>query len=251
MNRFIRATVAFAFAAGLSYQARADEQESKAVLEKAIKALGGEEKLSRVKAFSLRGNGTITLEGNDIQFTFESTAQGIDRYRSGFEGEADGNKFVGVVIVDRDRGWRKFGDDKIDLDAADLAEEKRNAYLEITPVLILPLKRPEFKLKSAPDDKLGEKAVAVVNITGPEGKDFTIYFDKESGLPVKLTAIVKDWEDQEYTQDTTFEDYKDFDGIKVATKSHIKRDGHRYIEAEVTEFKVLDDVDPKTFAEPN
>jgi hypothetical protein len=54
----------------------------------------------------------------------------------------------------------------------------------------------------------------------------------------------------EYTQETTFADYKDLDGIKKATKIVSKRDGEKFRDEEITEFKVLDKVDPKTFTEP-
>ena len=47
-----------------------------------------------------------------------------------------------------------------------------------------------------------------------------------------------------------YSDYKDFDGIKRPTKIEAKRDGKDFWKAEVTEFKVLDKVDPQTFAEP-
>jgi hypothetical protein len=55
---------------------------------------------------------------------------------------------------------------------------------------------------------------------------------------------------QEVTQETTYSNYKDFGGIKRATKVESKRDGEKFIDAEITDFKVLDKVDPKTFAEP-
>jgi len=55
---------------------------------------------------------------------------------------------------------------------------------------------------------------------------------------------------EEYLQDSTFSDYKDFGGIKKATKVSIKRDGEGFLEGEVTEFKVLDKVPADTFAEP-
>jgi hypothetical protein len=50
---------------------------------------------------------------------------------------------------------------------------------------------------------------------------------------------------------TTFKDYKDFDGIKKATKVESKRDGEDFLKSEVTEFKVLDKVEPATFSEPS
>ena len=83
-----------------------------------------------------------------------------------------------------------------------------------------------------------------------DGKDFTLYFDKETGLPVKQVAQVRGFMGDEFTQETTFADYKDFGGIKKATKIESKRDGQRFIEQEVTEFKTLDKVDPATFEEP-
>ena len=55
---------------------------------------------------------------------------------------------------------------------------------------------------------------------------------------------------EEFTQETTYKDYKDFDGIKKATKVESKRNGEDFLKSEITEFKVVDKVDPKTFAEP-
>ena len=48
---------------------------------------------------------------------------------------------------------------------------------------------------------------------------------------------------QENDFEITFGDYKDFGGIKKATKIEVKRDGETFQKMEVTEFKVLDKVD--------
>ena len=112
------------------------------------------------------------------------------------------------------------------------------------------MKGKGFKLESAAEEKVGDKPAAGIKVTGPDGKDFTLYFDKESGLPVRLVARVVGFGDDEYTQETTFKDYKEFDGVKKATKADSKRDGQDFVKGEITEFKVLDKVDPKSFAEP-
>jgi hypothetical protein len=230
--------------------ARADEKEAKATIDKAIKAMGGEEKLSGVKAFSAKGKGQITLEGKDYDFTFEMTTKGIDRYLSTYEVEVDGMKFDGGTVLDGDKGWKKEEGQVKKLDGESLALEKRNAYLDIVPILIVPLKGNGFKVESASDEKIGDKPVAVVRVTGPEGKDFTLYFDKESGLPVKMSGLVADEQGQEDNHETTFEEYKEFEGIKVATRSRIKRGAKRYIEVEGMEFKALGEIEAGTFAEP-
>jgi hypothetical protein len=90
----------------------------------------------------------------------------------------------------------------------------------------------------------------VLKVTGPDGKDFQLFFDKESGLPVKMTATVAGRQGAESAQETTYANYKDFDGIKRATKVETKRNGKKYLDAEISDFKVLEKVDPKTFAEP-
>ena len=250
MNRFFRATLLFVMPFSVAFAVRADEKEAKATIDKAIKAMGGEEKLTGIKAFSAKGKGQITLEGNDYDFTFEMTTKGIDKYRSSYEVEVDGKKFDGVTVLDGDKGWKKEAGEVKKLEGEALAVEKRNAYLDVVPVLIVPLKGNGFKLDSASDEKIGDKAVAVVRVTGPEGKDFTLYFDKESGLPVKMNGLVADEKGEEAIHETTFEDYKEFEGIKVATRSRIKRADKRYIEIEGIEFKALANVEPETFVEP-
>ena len=74
-------------------------------------------------------------------------------------------------------------------------------------------------------------------MTGPDGKDFRLLFDKESGLPVRLEAKVIDFRGEEFTQQTTYSDYKEFDGVKKATKIESKRDGEKFIEQEIIELQ--------------
>jgi hypothetical protein len=81
-------------------------------------------------------------------------------------------------------------------------------------------------------------------------KDFKLYFSKETGLPVKLVATVPDFQGNDFTQETLYSDYKDMGGIKKATKIVSKRNGEKFIEQQISEYKVLDTIDPKTFTDP-
>jgi hypothetical protein len=250
MKRFVSAALMAVFTFAVAGFVRADDADVKATLDKAIKALGGEAKLGKIDAYSVKAKGTITFGGNANEFNSELTAQGLDHYRSEFEGDFGGNKVRGVTVVSGDRGWRKFGDNSMEFDVNAVANEKRTVYLQVIPVTILPLKGKGFKVESVADEKAGDKTLAVVKVTGPDGKDFTLAFDKDSGLPARMVARVLGFQGQEFSQETTYVDYKEFDGIKKATKIESKRDGEPFIKQEVIEFKVLDKVDPKTFAEP-
>jgi hypothetical protein len=250
MKWFFRAFLVAAYALGAGTMARADDKAATAVLDKAIKALGGEEKLAKVYAMTWKGKGKITFGDNTSEFGGQTTVRGLNHYRSEFDGEFNGNAVHGVTVLAGDKGWRKFGDNASDIDGDALDTEKRRVYLQVLPTVLVPLKGKEYKIETAGEEKVDGKPAAGLKVTGPDGKDFTLYFDTESGLPVKLVARVMGFNGEEFTQETTITDYKDFDGIKKSMKSNSSRDGQRFVEYEITEFKVLDKVDDATFAEP-
>ena len=226
--------------------ARADDQDVKSILDRAIKALGGEEKLAKAEAFTWKSKGIVIFNGNENESSNQVTVKGLDHYRREFGND----QFHGVIVVSGDKGWRKFGDDVRELEGDMLANEKRSVYLHVIPITLVALHGKGFKVEPAGEEKVGDKPASTLKITGPDGKDFTLSFDKESGLPVKQVARVVGFQGQEQTLETTFADYKDFDGIKKATKIEIKRDGEKFQTMNLTEFKVLDKVDPDTFTEP-
>jgi hypothetical protein len=242
---FLTATFGFLCTAAL-----ADDAQVNQILDKAIKALGGQEKLSKIEAVSWKSKGKITIEGNDNEFHSEATVQGLDHFRSVFEGEFNGNPFKALSVLSGDKGWRKIGDQVIEMEPDAVKNEKRTLYLMVVPSSILPLKSKGFKVETAADESVGGKPASVLKVTGPDGKDFTISFDKESGLPVRTVAKVAGWMGEEYVQDVTYSDYKDFGGIKKPTKSTVKRDGEPFVSSENVEFKVLDKVPADAFAAP-
>ena len=137
------------------------------------------------------------------------------------------------------------------MDEDGIANAKRTVYLEVVPSILLPLlKGKDFKIETAADEKVGDKPAVVLKVTGPDGKDFKLLLDKESGLPVKLEAKVVGFDGSEFLQETTYTGYKDFGGIKRATKVESKRDGEKYIVQEISEFKVLDKAPADSFDEP-
>ncbi len=250
MKRLIGAVFAISLAVGPAANlVRADDKDPQTILDKAIKAIGGEEKLKKAEAISWKTKGTITFGGNENDADTHATAKGLDHYRRETEINGGDRKFI--VVLAGDKGWRKFGDDPMELDGDALANQKRSLYLEVLPVTLVGLKGKDFKLEAAGEEQVNGKPAAGIKVTGPDGKDFTLYFDKESGLPVKLVAKVAGFQGNEFTQETTYKDYKDFGGIKKATKVESKRDGEDFIKSEITEFKVLDKVDDKTFSEPS
>ncbi|HEV8001744.1 MAG TPA: hypothetical protein VGP63_17795, partial [Planctomycetaceae bacterium] len=226
--------------------------DAKAVIEKAIAALGGEAKLAALesKAIETKGKGTLTFNGNEGKFTLKVISQGLEHSRQEFEGDFSGNTIRAVTVLDGNKGWRTGPGNAGPLDEEALANTKRAAYLLHVPAMILPLKGKDFKVESTKEDTVGDKPVVVLKIVGPDKKDFELFFDKESGLPVKLIAKVAGFQGEEYTQESTYSKYRDFGGLKQSTQVENKHDGQKFMDVEILEVKVLDKTDPKTFAEP-
>lgn len=238
-------------AAFLSVMGASRQTDATAILDKAITALGGAEKLGKAKTISWKMKGNFTIQGNELPMTGSVTIQGLDHQKQEFESQVNGDTLKGVSVFAGDKGWRVFGDNKMGID--NVANEKRVVYLAVVPVILLPLKeeKNKFKLEALPEEKFNDKPVLGLKVTGPDDKEFKLYFDKETNLPVRLVAKVLGFQGEEFTQETLYSEYKDLGGIKKATKITTKRDGEKFIEQEITEFKILDtDADPKTFAEP-
>ena len=250
MARSLGAMLVASFVLVLGGSALADEPDAKAILEKGIKALGGEDKLAKADVLSWKVKGTITFGDNENPYSGSTTVQGLDRIRSEFEGEFNGNAVKGVTVLDGKKGWRKFGDMDLDMDDAAIANELRTIYLQVVPTTLVALKGKDFKIAAGADEKVGDKPASAIKVTGPDGKDFTISFDKESGLPVKLVAKVAGFNGDEFTQETNYSAYKEFGGIKKATKVEGKRDGAKFIGQDVSDFKVRDKAPAGSFDQP-
>src|SRR5271165_2194385 len=112
MGRYFAAVFTTAVLFVPCFPARAAEGDAKAILDKAIKAVGGEEKLAKAEAFSWKSKGTVNFGGNESDSTEEVTAKGLDHYRREFGND----QFHVEVVLAGDKGWRKFGDNASELD---------------------------------------------------------------------------------------------------------------------------------------
>ena len=114
------------------------------------------------------------------------TTKGLDHFRREFGND----QFSGVSVLAGDKGWRKINENLTELEGDALVNEKRRVYMDIIPITLVALKGKGFKYQAGGEEKVGDKPAVILKVTGPEGKEFSLFFDKESGVPVKLVATV-------------------------------------------------------------
>jgi hypothetical protein len=246
MSRYFGTLVAAVLSCIPYGAARASGNDAKVILDKAIKALGGEEKLSKIDGLSWTSKGAIKESGLVREMTTVVTFQGLNRVRR----EHRVYRARSWTILNGDEGWHVSGSYRA-MDADAVATEKRNIYLQLVPTLLVPLKSAGFKYEAAGEEEVRGKPASILKITAPDGKDFTLSFDKQSFLPVKEVARSIAPDGKERVEEVTFSRYKDLGGIKKATMIEVEIDAQNFSFFEIVDFKVLDRVPLNTFTRPN
>ena len=231
--------------------ARSDDQaDVQAIVDKAIKATGGADKLAKYKAAIWKGKGKINLMGNEIDFTVETATQPPKQSRQKSEADFNGMKFERITVVNGDKGWITIMGNTDVMPDDQMAAAKEELYGGWVSGLLAPLKDPAFKLAPLGEIKVGDRPAVGVKVSHKEHKDVNLYFDKDKGLLLKVQRRVKDMGGQDVDQETIFSDYQEESGIQRPRKQKTKRDGNDFLEIQITEFKSVDKLDESTFAKP-
>jgi hypothetical protein len=232
--------------------AQADAQaDARAIVDKAIKATGGEEKLARMKAGVSKSKGMFHGFGQPFEYTAEGSTQPPEQNVSKIEADIMGMRFSIMHVINGDKGWIKAMDQTRELPKEALDEEREQLYAQWVARLVA-LKDPAFKLGPLGEVQLGGRTLVGVQVTRKDRRDVNLFFDKETGLLRKMETRVKEQQGAgpEVAQETLFDNYKEFDGIRGPTKLVIKRDGKDYVEAEVLEYKPVEKLDDAIFGQP-
>jgi outer membrane lipoprotein-sorting protein len=233
--------------------ARAEEQAAtRAVIEKAIQARGGEEKLAQMKAMTFRSKGKLYGMGEGTDYTGEWAIQPPDKIRFQINFEANVMKVTFLFVFDGKQGWLKINDNTIELDEDAVAEAKEDFHAGRVETLVPLLKDKRFELSPLGAGKVGDHETVGVRVTHKGHRDINLFFDKKTGLLLKNERMIKDqmMGGKERTQETLHSDFKDVKGVQQPMKLVIKRDGEKHVEGEITDFQTEDKIDDSVFAKP-
>jgi hypothetical protein len=227
-----------------------DKADAEAILEKGIKALGGEARLTRFKAATWKGDGTLRLGNQDVKYSGDWAVQAPHQYRAAVTGKAGEMEFKRVRVLDGDKGWVKIDEnDAQEMSAQALAETQRELYIQLMTTL-LPLRDKAFTLAPLGAAKVGDTPAEGLKVTTQEGREFRLHFNKDSGLLLAVESQVKNAQGDDVKQEVVYSDYKDVEGLKRPMKLTVKRDGKTFIDQTTTEYKPLEKLDDKEFAKP-
>jgi hypothetical protein len=229
----------------------ADDNDPKALVARAIKAHGGEEKLAHVKTTYVKGKGTVEVMGLSLEFTISGVVQQPGQSKNEISFEIMGMQVTVVHVFNGEKGWMKLNNQVMEVDKEHLAEMKEEMYEEQVQTLVPLLKDKAFTLTALGEDKVNGKPALGVKVASKGHKDVDLYFDKQSGLVVKSVRQSYDPNTKkEVSRETILSDYKDQNGLKFPSKMVMQMDGKKFLDMDVTEYKLIDKLDDSEFGKP-
>jgi hypothetical protein len=218
--------------------ARAQEPRPEEIIDKAIRAHGGEEKLAGLSAFTFKER---MVYPDAATWDNHTVVQLPGRYRWERTTSSEGKSTRTLIVLDGDRGWMKTNDHVTPYPRTFIESFYKYTVPYEGPRSILRL-RARQKNAACQFTATGEGTVEGRPAVGLRmklegGPEATWYFDKETGLLQKTEQRTKRFEGEDTVVETLYGDYQTLDGFPMARKVTSRRDGKLAFTTELIDFK--------------
>jgi hypothetical protein len=238
MRRFVLFVGITAAFGALGTRLMADEPKPEQIIEKAIRAHGGEDRLNRLTVFTLKDR---VIYEKGPTWSFDVNVALPSRYRSELKSGPE-DKNASTIVINGDHGWLKRGDNVETYPPTFLDSMRRNTIPYVGPRSILRLtarqKNARCQFSTVGECTIDGHQAVGLRMKLEDGPQQTWFFDKESGLLLKTESRTANFEGEDSVITTTSSDYQTFDGFPLARKETTVRDGKLASTRELIEFKV-------------
>ncbi len=231
-------------------------KEAAEVVDRAVRASGGETALARLQKVAWRGTVRSSAQGS---LTIGGTANGLDRWIAygTVQVREPGDDavlmtFKILALSDPSEafvGFLKVGqpDPRAEPPFRAMKEEIRKAihapglrqdlYAIRAAQVLLSLREAGVALSPAGDTLIDGRAATGVTVAGKGRPAWRLYFDQVTGLPVKCVIPVReDSEKPPVTHELFFGNFRAFAGVRTFGRVSCKRDGKEWFEIDLTQL---------------
>jgi hypothetical protein len=226
------------------------EDTAKDIIEKAIKAHGGTELLTKNKAGQTKNQGKINIPGvGEVEFAQTSSFMLPDKFKEVLDMTIANMKVNVLTLVNGEKIVLEVNGKEIPIPDAAKAALKDVGYMLKVGRLGALVSEKGFELDLIGEDKVDGKAVVGVRVSSKGKKDMSLFFDKKTHLLAKVESRGADpVTGNEVNEERIIAEYtKTKDGVPIPKKVIVKHDGKQFIEAEVLEVNFLEKLDDSEF----
>jgi hypothetical protein len=203
MQRFVLSGLLF-----LGLLGSVEAQEPRAVIERAIKAMGMEALKDRPPAGYLKIKGNI-FEGGPFSMTGEVWQQFPDRQKVIMHLRSSDQDFVMTEALDGPKAWETLNDQTQALSGDALVELREETYRDSVNSLLPLLRDKNITLQGLGENQVQSKTAAGVAVQSKSHAEIRLYFDKATGLLVKSEQRRKQGARPEKLVESYFSDYRE------------------------------------------
>jgi zinc protease len=217
---------------------------ARAVIERAVTACGGLDRLKAVRTLRADTRTTIATADGPIEAETITYIQYPDRFR------VDAKLPAGDVV-------QAFADGaawiRNPLGVQTAPPELRDAFQQTVRrdliALLIAASTGAVTVRAAADASEGGRSLKVVEISGPELQPVSLYVDPATGFVVKQTYREPGPGGPQLTEQL-FSDYRRVDGLAFAFTAEVRRGGAKLIERRLHKVSVNLPLDPALFQKP-
>ena len=210
------------------------------ILNRAIRAHGGESALNRAQTGTRKCKGTMVTgaESESVPFTQEQSFNYPDKLRVKADVQKRGTT---LSIVNGNLGWYQAGGTVNEM-GTQIKEEVRQEMMIWYLATLTPLLDNKYDLKPVGDTRVGNRLATGVKVSSRGIKEITLFFDNDTGKLVKIVNKIR-FAGLPVDKEYLLSDHKSFDGALLPTRVVEMIDGRKYTEATdcVFEFRRQDD----------
>jgi hypothetical protein len=233
-------------------EVRGDEEtEVRAVLDRAIAAHGGADKLARYTAATMKIRGRLHNDRGETCDFSGVTAAAHRKLRVEVNLTVQGRDCKSVQVLNGKQGWVARNGDVRPMSKEQLEEEQEHLYVGIVSHLVA-LRDKRYTMTTLGEGTIHGRDAVGVRVRHKGRRDVNLYFDKVTGLLLRTECLAKDLESggREFMVQTLYDDYRPVEGVQVAHRFTIRRDGRLYVQSQAVEVKVAEKLDDRLFGKP-
>ncbi len=247
MHRLFILALLGAFVAFVPTARAADEP--KEIIAKSIKVQGGADYLAKHKAVRTKTKGKIDIPGvGEAEYSQETSYMVPNKFRDAMELSVAGQKIPINTLINGDKVSIE-----VNGKAIDISKEVKTTLGEVGHMIevsrLVSLKDKKYELNIIGEDKVAGKKAVGIRVSTKGHKDISLYFYTDTHLIAKVEYRTVDaTSGNEVTEERIFTEYaKDKDGRPLPKTVVLKRDGKKFLEAEVLEMEFLEKIDDSEF----
>jgi hypothetical protein len=226
------------------------QEEARALIQRAIVAHGGLEKLGRIRADRVQLKGTLYVGSSGSAFTNEVIVQPPGQFKSVCRIGEPGRVRTMVYLLDGDKASIMVDGRPLPVSGSDLAQMRQTLQLHQAMKLVPLLTDPQFTIAHVGDFQYNGRVVVGIRVVGGGQRDLRLYFDRETALLVKTEHLLDGAGGKDVKQEAFYSDYKEMGGYLRAGKVTAYRDGKKVMEAQLVEAHACDHIDPAELTRP-